>query len=180
MSDDLLSDPDDDLLTTGHVAELLGCSRQHVVDLCRRGLLPHTTVGTHRRIRRGDLTPFLPAELTRDQARSLWLHQAVAGRLVTDPDGVLQAARENLTRLLEIHPSGVTRHWLTIWQDMLDAGPDVVLEILTSTTPHARDLRQNSPFACVLPETDRQAVLTAFRANWRRTHAACNRSPTTA
>ncbi|MPY81460.1 MAG: helix-turn-helix domain-containing protein, partial [Actinophytocola sp.] len=35
------------LLSTGQAAEVLGCSRQHVVDLCSSGQLPYVTVGTH-------------------------------------------------------------------------------------------------------------------------------------
>ena len=45
----------DDLLTTGEAAKLLNSSRQHVVDLCDRGELPFTTLGTHRRVQRRDV-----------------------------------------------------------------------------------------------------------------------------
>jgi hypothetical protein len=37
------------------------------------------------------------------------------------------------------------------------------MEVLTSPTPWAREMRQNSPFAGVLDEADRVAVLEAFR-----------------
>ncbi|MEA2025318.1 MAG: excisionase family DNA-binding protein, partial [Chloroflexota bacterium] len=46
---------DRDLLTTGQAAMLLGTTRQHVVDLCSRGVLPFAMVGTHRRVRRDDV-----------------------------------------------------------------------------------------------------------------------------
>lgn len=52
----------DDWLSTGDVAEILGVSRQHVVDLCDRGDLPCTRFGSHRRIRRSDLTESRIAE----------------------------------------------------------------------------------------------------------------------
>ncbi|WP_147287746.1 helix-turn-helix domain-containing protein, partial [Kytococcus sedentarius] len=39
------------LLKTGRVAEILGVSRQHVVDLCDRGDLPSIRIGAHRRVR---------------------------------------------------------------------------------------------------------------------------------
>jgi excisionase family DNA binding protein len=76
-----------DLLTTSEAAALLGSSRQHVVDLCERGRLPFIKVGAHRRLRRIDVDAVLRADLTRDQLKALWLHHAVAGRLVVDPDG---------------------------------------------------------------------------------------------
>lgn len=77
---------------------LLRSSRQHVVDLCERGLLPYLKVGSHRRLRRSDVEALVGSELTRDQLKALWLHRAVAGRLVQDPDAVLARAASNLAR----------------------------------------------------------------------------------
>ncbi|WP_131745871.1 helix-turn-helix domain-containing protein [Frankia sp. Cppng1_Ct_nod] len=161
-----------DRLTTGQAAALLGTSRQHVVDLCRQGLLPFETVGTHRRLHRKDVDAFAGRALTREAARALWLHHAVAGRLVLDPGGTMTRARSNLDRLRQVHPTGMTARWLTQWQDVLDAGVDTVLDVLTSRSQQAVELRQNSPFAGVLPERDRLAALAAFRAWWRKDHVA--------
>jgi excisionase family DNA binding protein len=161
-----------ELLTTGEAAALLGSSRQHVVDLCERGVLSCIKAGTHRRVRRDDVEAILRPHLTRDQFKALWLHRAVAGRLVTDPDAVLSKARANLDRLCQVHPDGMAKVWLDRWQVVLDEGVEAVLEILTSRAPAAVELRQNSPFAGVLPETDRRAVLTAFTSSWRRDRAA--------
>lgn len=161
-----------DLLTTGEAARLLGCSRQHVVDLCERGELPFVSVGSHRRIRRADIAALAAGEMTRDQERSLWLHRAVAGRLAVDPDTVLARAGDNLQQLRRIHTTGMTARWLTQWQAVLDAGVDAVFEVLTSRTPWAAELRQNSPFAGVLSPEERHAALAAFQTHWRRDHAA--------
>jgi excisionase family DNA binding protein len=164
--------PHDDLLTTGEAAVLLRSSRQHVVDLCERGELPFVKVGAHRRLRRSDIDGLLSPELTRDQAKALWLHRAVAGRLVADPGGVLTKARTNLDRLRQIHPSGMAAHWLDRWSTVLDNGAEAVLDALTSRAPGAVELRQNSPFAGVLPEAERRAVLAAFASTWRQRPAA--------
>ena len=161
-----------DLLTTGEVARILGVSRQHVVDMCTRGAVPHLTVGTHRRVRRGDLDSLLGLKLTREAERSLWLHRAVAGQLVLDPDGVMERARGNLQRMLATHPSGMSASWLARWQRVLDDGVDAVLDTLTSRAALAVELRQNSPFAGALTDQQRAAALTAFRDHWRRDHAA--------
>ncbi len=163
---------DGGLLTTGQAAVLLGSSRQHVVDLCEQGLLPCVRIGTHRRLRRIDVEALLSRELTRDQLRALWLHRAVAGRLVADPKGVLSKARANLQRLRAVHPDGMAAMWLQHWQYTLDAGTEAVLDVLTSTAPRAVELRQNSPFAGVLPDAERRAVLAAFAAYWREERAA--------
>jgi hypothetical protein len=57
----------------------------------------------------------------------------------------------------------MSARWLAAWQSVLDDGPEAVLQTLTSQTPLAIELRQNSPFAGVLPEEERRAVLGAFR-----------------
>ncbi len=116
-----------DLMSTGEAARLLGCSRQHVVDLCVRGVLPFVSVGSHRRVRRADVSGLTSRELTRDQERSLWLHRVVAGRLALDPHAVLAQADKNLQHLRQVHPRGATAQWLAKWQKVLDSGEDAVL-----------------------------------------------------
>ena len=115
------------------------------------------------------LASFASDTLTRDQERSLWLHLAVAGRLVRDPDGVLQSATAGLHRLQKIHTSGPVVESLTMWEQILAAGPQATLDALTSRQGWAADLRQNTPFARVLTERERQDVVAAFRGHWRPT-----------
>jgi excisionase family DNA binding protein len=163
---------DRDLLTTGEAAALLRSSRQHVVDMCERGLLPYVKVGVHRRLRRVDVEAILRPALTRDQLKALWLHRAVAGRLVQDPEAVLAKAATNLELLRRVHPDGMAAAWLDRWGAVLDTGVEAVLDVLTSRAAHAIELRQNSPFAGVLPEAERRAVLASFADRWRSEHAA--------
>ncbi len=158
--------PDSDLLTTRQAADVLGCSRQHVVDLCAAGKLPHTRIGTHRRIRRGDLEAFVAIRpLRREELRSLWLHRAVAGKVVADPVRAIATARGNIRRFREIQPRA--RAWLDAWDRILDAGPERVLETLTSPTREAIDLRQNTPFVGLLSDDEQQSVIAAFAAAHR-------------
>jgi hypothetical protein len=42
------------------------------------------------------------------------------------------------------------------------------MEVLTSTVPEAAELRQNSPFAGVLPDRERHRVLDSFAAHWEQ------------
>ncbi len=161
-----------DLLTTGRAAELLGSSRQHVVDMCARGELSFVWVGRHRRIPHSEIQRITHPTLTRDQERSLWLHRAVTGRLVIDPRATMAKARTNIDKLAKIHTGTLAGRYVERWQALLDQGADAVLEVLTSTAPEAIELRQNSPFAGVLQDDERQACLRAFRDHWGSEHAA--------
>lgn len=155
---------DDELLTTGEAARILNSSRQHVVDLCNRGDLPFTTVGTHRRIRRSDVEALADRtlRLNRDQRRSLWLTYAIAGRLVAAPEAVLETAKSNLEGMRKA-ARGRAQSWLDEWERLLDGTVPDLLGAMTSRSPYARDLRQNSPFAGVLSEAERVEVLEAWK-----------------
>ena len=154
------------VLTTQQAAQLLGCSRQHVVDLCDAGRLPCTRIGVHRRIRRVDLEGFVPRpDLRREELRSLWLHRAVAGKVVRDPLGAIAQARWNIERLRQTQPRA--RAWLDEWASIIDAGPEAVLEMLTSPSRQAVELRQNTPFVGLLSEDEQRAVLAGFGESHR-------------
>jgi len=157
-----------DMLTTGEAARLLNSSRQHVVNLCDRGDLPFMTVGTHRRVRRADVESLRDRtlRLTRDQRRSLWLAYAVAGRVVADPWRVRLLARENLEKMRRT-ARGQARSRLDEWERLLDGSVENLLAALTSRSPRGRDLRQNSPFAGVLSEEERERALAAWTEHER-------------
>ncbi len=160
-----------ELLTTGEIARLLGVTTQHVRNLCDRGLLPYVHVGSHRRVHRADFEALQSQHervLLRDQLRNLWLHQAVAGKLVTNPDRVLHIGRRNLSKLRDTHPTGSVVRQFKEWDRLLNGSFLDLLNMLTSTAPHSIELRQNSPFAGVLTEKERKQVLDSFRASYRR------------
>lgn len=161
----VMAAPAEDVLTTGQAAEVLGTSRQHVVDLCTSGKLAYTTVGTHRRVARRDVDAIRsrPSRLADDQAMSLWLHHAVAGKLALDPQRVVAKARRNLKRLRTVHAHGRVREDFDRWEALLDGPLEALLDALVSKTPAAVDLRQNSPFAGVLTQSERAKLLRAFR-----------------
>ena len=177
---EVLASESEELLTTGEAARILGSSRQHVVDMCKAGLLPYTMSGTHRRIRRRDLEEFRSgsARPSRDQRRSIWLNMAVAGKLVRYPEPTLTRARENLAVLRAQHPRGQAARWLAEWETLLEGPIERILEVLTSTTQYARELRQNSPFAGTLTPQEREEVLTAFAEHSRNRNAGAHSTGT--
>lgn len=58
--------PEDETFTTQAAATFLGMSRQHLVNLMDKGEIPHTRVGTHRRVTLKDLRT---CQQVRDKAR---------------------------------------------------------------------------------------------------------------
>lgn len=164
---------DDDWLTTGEVSSMLGVSRQHIVDLCNRGELTCVKTGTHRRIRRIEARRLLRPQLTREQEKSLWLHRALLGHLMADPQDVIQVARENITSWKPGHRAdGMTTRYLNQWQRVIDAGIDDIVQVLIGTDEVSIELRQNSPFAGVLSDDERRQVLRSFREHWEHKRTA--------
>jgi len=158
------------LVTIGQAAVLLRSPRAQVLDLCLRGLLPYVRVGGQRRVRRGDVEALIEPSLSRAQLEALWLHRAVAGKVVANPPVVLAAAAINLRRLRRMHPDGRAWEWLDRWDAVLEQGVEAVLEALTSSGEYAVQLRDTSPFAGILHESERHAVLAAFVSS-RQDHA---------
>ena len=155
----------DHLLTTGEAAKILNSSRQHIVDLCDRGELPFVTIGTHRRVRQGDIDAMRTrtVRLTSDQERSLWIAYALAGQIVNNPSNALVVARKNL-KVMRQSSRGQARIWLDEWEKLVDGRVADLLSTLTSRSPKARELRQNSPFAGLLTEGQRLQILKAWKS----------------
>jgi len=152
---------------------MLGVSRQHVVNLCDRGQLSYTKSGTHRRIRRCDLLKLVRPQLTREQEKSLWLHRALLGRLMLDPQSVLQIGRANIAQWQAKHRSdGMVAWYLDQWEHVIDSGVNSVISVLTENDEKSIELRQNTPFAGVLSEEECRRVLWSFRDYWNQEHAA--------
>jgi excisionase family DNA binding protein len=156
------------LLTTTEAAALLRCSRQHVVDLCDNGTLPFARAGRHRRIRRDDVEQLLRPPFRREVEQSLWLHRAVAGKLVADPSRGMALARRNLAHRRQAHSDGSADVWFEAWERLLDEGVDAVMDMITARTDVAAEFRQNTPFAGLLTDRERMKVLAAFKTTHPR------------
>lgn len=114
-------------------------------------------------------TPLGHRGLSREEERSLWLHEAVAAVLRRDPDAVLRQAAANLDLMARVHGVGVVAGVVRRWRELLDGGADDVHEVLVGRAPDHVELRQSSPFAGVLDEQERGRLLEEFRR--RLSHA---------
>ncbi|WP_332642188.1 helix-turn-helix domain-containing protein [Aeromicrobium sp.] len=152
------------MLTTGEAAEILGVSRQHVVNLSNRGEITSTKVGAHRRIPLSEVQRLQRPGLTPEREKSLRLHQALIGDLLEDPDAVIGKARENIARWLpQQRPDGMSAIYLREWERILDSGIDQIIDAFTATDEKSYELRENSPFAGVLSQERRVKVLRTIR-----------------
>jgi transcriptional regulator with XRE-family HTH domain len=104
---------------------------------------------------------FVPP-LTREDRRSLLLHESIARRLEQHPDEVLRRAAGNLRRMRRGR-SGVAL-LVSEWRRILRRPIPEIVDVLLDPRPRARDLRQVTPFAGVLSAAERAAVYRAFRA----------------
>lgn len=80
----------------------------------------------------------------------------VADRLRQDPDFVTRFAMQNLDRWRE-HGVDCADHRL--WRKLLLGEPGKLVSMLIETTEEAIRLRQSSPFAGLIPESDRRRIL---------------------
>jgi hypothetical protein len=104
--------------------------------------------------------------LTREDRRSLWLHDAIAAKLRADPDGILRRAQRNLARMAAAHPTAAPL--LRDWRRVLRLPVPEIIDVLLDPRAHPRELRQVTPFAGVLSARERAEVYAAFRRHETR------------
>ena len=103
----------------------------------------------------------LVPHLTREDRRSLALHERIADRLRAAPAETLARARANLLRMRGLHPDAF--ELLDEWERLLNGSADALMDALVNPGLHFRDLRHVTPFAGVLKASERAAVYREFR-----------------
>jgi hypothetical protein len=104
--------------------------------------------------------------LTPEDQRSLGFGEAIAERLDDDADGTLIArSREMLDRMrvLDDESGSHARRLFRVWEALLDLGPAACAEMLRSRSQLAQQLRSASPFAGILTNAERTAVILRTR-----------------
>jgi hypothetical protein len=88
------------------------------------------------------------------EERSLAYHDVVAGRLRTEPD-ILECARARVGQwLTDRAPTFYAREWARI----LEQSPEQIAEFLRDPGERARELRQSTPFAGMIPPRERWRI----------------------
>ena len=91
--------------------------------------------------------------------RSLALHRRVAEKLAADP-GLLEFARSNVRRWQAAYE--VPSPALAEWEKILESSLNDIMALLVDRSENAIRLRQSSPFAGVLTETERMAIYESY------------------
>jgi transcriptional regulator with XRE-family HTH domain len=107
-------------------------------------------------------TVFVPP-MTREDRRSLALHEAIAERLTKAPREVVGRARRTLALTRKRHPGAEAL--LDEWDALLRLPVSDLVEVLRDPRPRARELRHVTPFAGVLSAGERTNVYRAFETS---------------
>ena len=105
--------------------------------------------------------PLVAEPLTRDQARSLALHGAIARELREQGSEVIEFARRNISRMRSRNPHAFPL--LDEWKRILEGTTDQIVARMLDPGEHGRELRQVTPFAGILSPAKRTAVYRSFR-----------------
>jgi hypothetical protein len=95
------------------------------------------------------------------EARSLAMHAAIARKIDRD-QSLLEIPRRNIERW-RARAGEPLPSWLIEWHDLLELSWPEVAALITEPTENAARLRQSSPFAGVLSESERERIYEAFR-----------------
>lgn len=148
-------------LTQAALAEAAGTSQPAIAAYEAEKKSP--TLGTVDRLARAaglEATMVFHPAMTREERRSLALHEMIADRLRDDPVAVIGRARETLARMQTIAAPGSQP--LREWFVLLDRPVTAIVEVLADPSPWARELRHVTPFAGVLSAEERTRALRAF------------------
>lgn len=121
------------------------------------------TLATLRRLAGGvglELFVAFHPPMTREDRRSLAVHQAISRRLVAEPETALARARHTLLKMAEAVAS--RSQLLREWELLLERPVPAIVEAMLDPSPWGRELRHVTPFAGVLTPAERTAVYRDF------------------
>lgn len=94
--------------------------------------------------------------------RSFEMHRVIARILRADPSALVRVVAQMESRLNDPDYSESLKDCVREWQAIVISGVDRVLEVLNDRGEEGRRLRQNSPFAILMPQEERLRILRRF------------------
>lgn len=143
-------------MTQSELARLAGTSQPTVSDYESDRVSPSVDVA-QRLVGAAGRELTTVSAWTRADRRSLALARLYSRQLLDDPDTVLGIARRNLDTMRELGPQ--VQPWLNVWAALLGLPVHVLADLLVDEGEFARALRPTNPFAGVVAEADRLAVV---------------------
>ena len=103
--------------------------------------------------------------MSREDRRSLALHQSIARKLAQDPEAILRRAKKTLDLMMKTHPRAAP--FLNEWEQILRRPVSEIADSLLDPKPKGRELRQVTPFAGVLSAKERAHAYKQFAVSER-------------
>ena len=103
--------------------------------------------------------------LTREDRRSLALHEEIARRIESEPD-LVRRAEGALSAMRRANPQA--EPLLSVWDRILELPAPLIAVILRDPGEFSRELRHVTPFAGILTASERAGVYARFRDSERR------------
>lgn len=101
------------------------------------------------------------------------MDQVVAEKLRASPSHLKLAVQWIEAKLAQPHFSEQSKDALREWLEVIDTqGVSGVLHILQADDDEANRMRQNAPFAVLMPEDKRREILDKYESLRSRTHLA--------
>jgi len=97
--------------------------------------------------------------------RNYEMHQVIARILRADPSGLGRVREQMESRLADPGYSDSLKDCVREWLGIINAGLDRVLEVLDDAGEEGCRLRQNSPFAILMPQDERVRILKRYARN---------------
>jgi len=107
--------------------------------------------------------------MSREDARSLVLHRAIARHLREAPESVIRRAKRTLARMTRIAPASQA---IKEWEVLLDCPVDAIEGAMLDPSPWGRELRHVTPFAGILSGRERADAIRGFANEWRGREAS--------
>lgn len=102
-------------------------------------------------------------DLNESERRSLALGVLTARRVLTEPLAAIALARRNLATMRKASTASSVPY-LHAWEQLLEGPTTGLVNVLVGDDQTARDLRQATPFAGLVPEPERRAAIRRLRA----------------
>ncbi len=97
--------------------------------------------------------------------RSYEMHQVIVRILRADPAKLSLVLEQMDLRLADPNYSDSLKDCLREWREILISGIDRVFLTLEDRSEEGKRLRQNSPFAILMPQDERMEILRRYRRN---------------